>query len=108
LKEVTDGTSNTFLIGETSPIDSNSPAWSSDGDWAITAIELNWNAETSGACTNPGARECWTQYRGFRSNHPGGANFAMVDGSVTFIQDEIDPQTYRALSTRSRGETFSK
>ena len=108
LHEVTDGTSNTFLIGETSPIDGNSPAWSSDGDWAITAIELNWNAETSGACTNAGARECWTRYRGFRSNHPGGANFAMVDGSVNFIQEAIDPLTYRALSTRSRGETFSR
>ncbi len=108
LKQVTDGASNTFLIGETSPIDGNSPAWSSDGDWAITAIELNWDPMTSGACTNPGARECWTQNRGFRSNHPGGANFAMVDGSVSFVQDDINPLVYRALSTRNRGETFTR
>jgi prepilin-type N-terminal cleavage/methylation domain-containing protein/prepilin-type processing-associated H-X9-DG protein len=108
ISEVTDGTSNTFLIGETSPIDGNSAAWSSDGDWAITAIELNWDIDASGACTNPGARECWTRTRGFRSFHPGGAHFAMIDGSVTFIQDDINPLTYRALSTRSRGEVFSK
>jgi prepilin-type N-terminal cleavage/methylation domain-containing protein/prepilin-type processing-associated H-X9-DG protein len=108
MSEVIDGTSNTFLIGEASPIDGNSAAWSSDGDWAITAIELNWNIEASGACTNSGARECWTRTRGFRSFHPGGAHFAMVDGSVTFIQDDINPLTYRALSTRSRGEVFSK
>lgn len=108
MREISDGTSNTFLIGESSPIDGNSAAWSSDGDWAITAIELNWNAEASGACTNPGALECWTQYRGFRSDHPGGAHFAMCDGSVTFIQDEIDPLTYRGLSTRSGGEVVAR
>jgi hypothetical protein len=31
----------------------------------------------------------------------------MVDGSVTFIQDDINPLTYRALSTRSRGDIIS-
>ena len=108
MSDVTDGTSNTFLIGETSPIDGNSAAWSADGDWAITAIELNWDPQASGACTNPGARECWTRNRGFRSFHPGGAHFAMVDGSVTFVQDDINPLTYRALSTRSRGEVISR
>ena len=108
LREVSDGASNTFLIGETSPADGNSPAWSSDGDWAITAIELNWDAEASGACTNAGARECWTQYRGFRSEHPGGAHFATCDGAVSFILDDIDPLTYRALSTRSGAEVFSR
>lgn len=108
LREVSDGTSNTFLIGEASPVDGNSAAWSSDGDWAITAIELNWDADGSGACTNSGARECWTQYRGFRSDHPGGAHFATTDGAVSFILDDIDPLTYRALSTRSQGEVFSR
>jgi prepilin-type N-terminal cleavage/methylation domain-containing protein len=42
LKEITDGASNTLLVGEASPDDGNSPAWSSDGDWAVTgrAAEL--------------------------------------------------------------------
>lgn len=104
LRTVADGASNTFLVGETSPVDGNSAAWSSDGDWAITAIELNWNAEASGACVNPGARECWTRFRGFRSNHPGGAHFAYGDAAVGFVSNDVAPTVYRALSTRNRGE----
>lgn len=108
MREVTDGISNTFLIGETSPVDGNSPAWSSDADWAITAMELNWDPDQSGACTNPGAVECWGRYRGFRSDHPGGAHFATADGAVTFILDDIHPLTYRALSTRNQGEVVAR
>jgi len=44
---------------------------------------------------------------GFRSLHPGGANFAMADGSVKFIKDSVNPQTYRALATRAGGEVIS-
>jgi len=52
------------------------------------------------ACLNLG------QY-GFRSLHPGGANFAMADGSVKFIKNSIGVNTYRALATRAGGEVLS-
>ena len=35
----------------------------------------------------------------FRSNHPGGCNFLMADGSVTFLNDGIDMLSYQARST---------
>jgi prepilin-type N-terminal cleavage/methylation domain-containing protein/prepilin-type processing-associated H-X9-DG protein len=44
---------------------------------------------------------------GFRSLHPGGANFAFADGSVKFIKQTISMGTYRALGTRSAGEVIS-
>ena len=43
----------------------------------------------------------------FRSNHPGGGNFAFADGSVKFIKDSVNYQAYRALGTRAGAETLS-
>jgi prepilin-type N-terminal cleavage/methylation domain-containing protein len=114
MKEITDGTSKTFLIGEASPVDGNSAAWSSDGDWAVTALPLNWDYLNSGLCQgsdgkiNGGLFTCWPKIRGFRSFHPGGANFANCDGSVTFVTDDIDHITYRAWSTRQGGEIITE
>jgi prepilin-type N-terminal cleavage/methylation domain-containing protein/prepilin-type processing-associated H-X9-DG protein len=44
---------------------------------------------------------------GFRSMHPGGANFAFTDGSVKFIKETVNYQAYRALGTRAGGEVLS-
>lgn len=41
------------------------------------------------------------------SNHPGGVNVALADGSVKFIKDSIDLQTWWALGTRNGGEVLS-
>jgi prepilin-type processing-associated H-X9-DG protein len=39
-----------------------------------------------------------------RSYHSGGVNLGMVDGSVRFIPNSIDPVTFRALGSRNGGE----
>ena len=49
----------------------------------------------------------WTHWYSFRSMHPGGGNFAMVDGSVKFLKSTINMATYQALSTRGMGEVVS-
>jgi prepilin-type N-terminal cleavage/methylation domain-containing protein/prepilin-type processing-associated H-X9-DG protein len=43
----------------------------------------------------------------FRSNHPGGVNFAFADGSVKFIKASIGDQAYQSLGTRAGGEIIS-
>jgi prepilin-type processing-associated H-X9-DG protein len=44
---------------------------------------------------------------GFRSLHPGGANFAMVDGSVKFIKNTVNYASYLALGSRAGAEVLS-
>ena len=44
---------------------------------------------------------------GFRSFHPGGANFAFADGSVKFIKNSVNYQAYRGLGTRAGAEVIS-
>ena len=105
LKTVTDGTSNTFLIGEAvAELDAHSMAYYSDGDWASTSQQLNYVPQDT---SRQWIYENWWEVRGFRSRHPGGVHFAMVDGSVHFVNEGIDHKLYRALSTRNREETAS-
>jgi prepilin-type processing-associated H-X9-DG protein len=43
----------------------------------------------------------------FASRHPGGGYFAFGDGHVTFVSENINLLTYRALSTRAGRETVA-
>jgi prepilin-type N-terminal cleavage/methylation domain-containing protein/prepilin-type processing-associated H-X9-DG protein len=126
LRDITDGTSNTFLAGESSPNMNGSLMWvNGDGTYASTVVPLNWKSElkdgaidpTDGTTCNLGqlnnfsqALHCWrnqTVNYGFKSYHPGGANFLMGDGTVRFIKQSINPRMYNALGTRARGEVIS-
>ncbi len=41
------------------------------------------------------------------SNHPGGVNMALMDGSVRFVKDSVGLQAWWALGTRANGEIIS-
>jgi prepilin-type processing-associated H-X9-DG protein len=97
--DITDGTTNTFIIGEAMP------AWSQWNWWynpnactATCAIPLNRVLKV------PRAVNDWPNNYGFASRHTGGGNFGLGDGSVRFISDNIDTLTYRAMATVSGGE----
>jgi prepilin-type N-terminal cleavage/methylation domain-containing protein/prepilin-type processing-associated H-X9-DG protein len=83
----------------------------------------NWSWPTRDAdswCfSNNGVYALMLGQFGFRSQHPGGANFLFADGSVHFLKETIDmgnpvysstlsnKGVYRNLSTRAGGEVIS-
>ena len=107
--EVTDGLSNTFMVGECI------------GTWCITQ---NWGAQSWGTTAHPinfrnasfrdksqwprQSNPRWDESIGFRSLHPGGCMFAFGDGSVSFVAEGIDGVTYRSLASRDGNETVQR
>jgi len=108
---VSDGTSNTLMVGEALPDqDSNNDFWDFTGAAAGTTMPLN--LDTSARCgvafgtTNFRCRYAYAA-RGFKSMHPGGANFLFGDGSCHFLKSSISPITYNALGSKAGGEVLS-
>jgi len=101
INQISDGTSNTIMIGEVIPEVETRNAWAyANGAYATCAIPINVK-DTNRQWFPPGQ---WQNNYSFRSRHPGGAQFAFADGSVHFLNDNIPLQTYRALATRDVGE----
>ena len=61
-----------------------------------------------GGCRNcSGCGMDSTNYMNASSNHSGGANFLMADGSVRFVKSTINQMTYWAIGTRANNEVVS-
>lgn len=97
-RDITDGTSNTLMLGERSfrTNDLNVGAGNALG----FSAELSGYSSRNRAITcvlgipyygiNHNATNRVHQARGFHSRHPGGAQFALCDGSTRFISENID------------------
>jgi prepilin-type processing-associated H-X9-DG protein len=57
---------------------------------------------------NSGCFDNADRIRGFYSIHVGGAHFAMADGSVRWISDNVDLNVYRSISTMRGDETVGE
>lgn len=113
---VRDGTSQTLLVGEFN-YQLEDYLWTgSSTSCAAKAGETRWGSSrwapgypgvslgsTGGDFnTNTAAnREVW------RSDHPGGANFLLADGSIHFTSESVDAGILDGLATRDGSEAFT-
>jgi prepilin-type N-terminal cleavage/methylation domain-containing protein/prepilin-type processing-associated H-X9-DG protein len=103
LTDITDGTSNTFMLGEALASKTVDDMWAHALD-VIGTCAVDPNAtRPDGTDYDPND---WSNVYGFSSLHSGGLQFAYADGSVHFIGNDIPRAVYRALATRASGEVI--
>ena len=113
LPEVRDGLSHTIFFGETLPMSS----WHGRHGWATTnngngycstVIPINYDtSQAKSQVTNRCDTYCnFNTEAGFKSMHPGGAMFAFGDGSVQFLEEAIDHQTYQFLGAKADAQAI--
>jgi prepilin-type N-terminal cleavage/methylation domain-containing protein len=112
---ITDGSNHTMMIGEDMPSQNDhSAAYYGNGDYCSTVpLTLERDDQTPDQWTplfniiyKPPQPPQYDLVMTFRSAHPAGAQFCMADGSVHFMNDTISGNIYKALSTKSRGESL--
>jgi prepilin-type N-terminal cleavage/methylation domain-containing protein len=101
LRDIVDGTSNTFLAGETDFAPRGQPSTMYGGVWGYGYLGYAWGSTFIKFNRHDHTA---TVYGAYRSQHPAGANFAICDGSVRFVNTNIDDVIYKAAGTRNNGE----
>lgn len=110
LAEITDGTSNTFMVGEKylSPNAYTTGTDAADNENLYVGFD-NDNSRSTGATYFPPRQDTklLANIQVFGSAHPGGFNVVMCDGSVRVIQYSIDQKSFRYLGNRLDGEVIT-
>ena len=96
-RDIRDGLSNTLVVAERRN-DLGTVSWIG----VVPGISEPF-ARIVGATDNPPNQQPGS-FQDFRSYHPGGINVVSGDGSVRFITDSIQTQTFQALGTVAEGE----
>jgi prepilin-type N-terminal cleavage/methylation domain-containing protein/prepilin-type processing-associated H-X9-DG protein len=132
LADVSDGASNTFLFGERNHRDpeydrvtyASQPGLAPLGGigmWAAVMFTVTHGRIDAENLLSPpvpinyqmppnsvvGDGSIVRRLCTYGSGHPGGANFALADGSVRFLSESIPVEILQALSTRAGGEVVA-
>ena len=103
--DLRDGASKTFLLGEAVPQFCGWSLWGwFDGSTATCGVPLNFRVPGKPPQNNSST---WQECYSFMSRHNSGANFGMCDGSVSYINEQIDINIYRGLATIDGNETVT-
>jgi prepilin-type N-terminal cleavage/methylation domain-containing protein len=127
LRQTTDGTSNTLMLGELQRIwaEDDDPRFaggngfsgvasgrSADG-WLFGGAATAFTASASAWITNiaeqrysAGGLNSW-MFEHAGSEHPGGAHLAFADASIHFLSENMDSLVLMAMATRAGGELES-
>ncbi|MCI0461069.1 MAG: DUF1559 domain-containing protein [Gemmataceae bacterium] len=115
ITDILDGASNTFLAGEmgfqlkdytfttgtyAGQVRGGNTSWA----FGYTSYSIGSTRVLLNTIEPPTA--VLDRLQTFRSDHSGGGNFLLGDGSVRFVSTGIDLPTYQALGTRAGGEVL--
>jgi prepilin-type N-terminal cleavage/methylation domain-containing protein/prepilin-type processing-associated H-X9-DG protein len=132
VEDCTDGTSNTFIVGEQSGVLNSTPGTvsSNGGDirsryftpWGGCTFNVPLSRRPAGGdtwglglttvayrinlrTTSPpaGANQTWNGNTILNSFHSGGVNMLLTDGSVRFVADSVDFLNFQAMCGRNDG-----
>ena len=113
---ITDGTSNTILIGESLP-GRHDHLMAGQGRWwhfnggvahSTTITPITFLTPEKVNLTTCDSQSNWNRSWGFGSRHTGGSNFAFADGSIRFLSQSIDHRSYNLLGCRNDGQVPSQ
>lgn len=108
IRDITDGTSNTFLLGEvrgyrprspdvlTSVVDGRGMRWEISTGTNLYPINGIHGFGCSGSC----------RWENMSSWHPGGCHVTLADGSVRFVSETIHRDTFQRLGGIADGNTL--
>jgi prepilin-type N-terminal cleavage/methylation domain-containing protein/prepilin-type processing-associated H-X9-DG protein len=114
IADVLDGLSNTIAIGETVGAEAVVRTGKDKSEWyywtyalSTTAIPINYRTDLLDCSIPLRSARHQNIAMGFKSRHPGGANFLFGDGSARLLSQGLSMDVYQLLGARSDGRALS-
>lgn len=99
IRDITDGTSNTFALGETFGYNGNSTSVTTSDGRGIRVHAHLYTTHSPNSSTST-----WT----LKSFHEGGVHVVLADGSVRFVSENINLTTLNNLAKKADGQTIGE